>query len=163
MLGGFIELHLKKQDNLLFIFIHLFIALIGFYISSYYFLISYSIGYVISSFGAFRFFECLNLGSYNFINLISLSTFSVYLIHDSRSFRDIFWKSLNWNYIYQSKYFLLYAFIIIFSIFFVCIVVDIFQKKFVEPFALTFINKVSIYLGDKFFKKEEEIKYVNVV
>ena len=162
-LGGFIKLHLKKQDNLLFIFIHFFIALLGFYIASYYFLISYSIGYVISCFGTFRFFEGLNLGSYNFINLISQSTFSVYLIHDSRSFRDIIWKSINWNYIYQSKYFLLYAFIIIFSIFFVCIIIDIFQKKFLEPFVLTFINKVSIYLGDKFFKKEEEIKYVNVV
>ena len=56
-LGGFIKLHLKKQDNLLYIIIHLFIALLGFYIASYYFLISYSIGYVISSFGAFRFFE----------------------------------------------------------------------------------------------------------
>ena len=56
-----------------------------------------------------------------------------------------------------------YMLSLLFFLFFSSVLLLIFFKKIRGTFFLTFINKVSVYLGDKFFKKEEEIKYVNVV
>ena len=155
-LGGFFRLHMKKS-NLVFIFINLFIAALGFYLSMEVSAIKFIIGYVLSSFGIFRFFEGLNIGSIIFINLISQSTFAVYLIHESFTSKNFIWKTfMNCNSIYKSNLFMLYVLIIIFSIFFICIVIDKFQKKFIEPYALNIGIKISSYLKSKFFNKENE-------
>ncbi len=98
----------------------------------------------------FIFFARLNLGEKKAINTISITTFGIYLIHDSKFIRFFLWnKIVNANNIFNSTIFPLLAPLIAFCIFCVCSIVDLIRVKLIEPFA---IKKIDILI-EKFKNK----------
>ena len=68
----------------------------------------------------------------NSINYISKSVLSIYIIHDNFIVREYVWKWLNLNYFIDKYYFWIYEFIIVSTIFIICLIVDKLVNKMFE-------------------------------
>ncbi|MBQ3235357.1 MAG: acyltransferase [Clostridia bacterium] len=95
----------------------------------------------ICSVSLFLIFKNINIGYIKIINFISSSTLAVYLIHDNKLVREQIWNV--WlkmpNYAYSNR-FILYAIIVVFAVFIICILID-------------FIRRLIINLSIKIFKR----------
>ena len=79
------------------------------------------------------FFSNLDIKYNKYINIVSSTTFGIYLIHDNGSVRNFLWN----NYfrlfeITKSKDLILNSIGIIFSIFFICMIIDLIRKFIIE-------------------------------
>lgn len=73
-----------------------------------------------------------NIGNIKIINLISATTFGIYLIHDNNYIRQFLWqKLLNCPYYFQTQYFWIFAIISILVVFVTCSIVDLCRHYFV--------------------------------
>lgn len=94
------------------------------------------------------------------INIISSSMFGVYLIHDNYLVRPFLWLDLfNNQSFYHSPYLLLHAIVTIFSVFFVCILLDQIRYNIIEK-PLFALAETTI---DSIIYKLEYLKRVNYV
>ena len=86
-------------------------------------------------------FEKLNIKSKT-INIISSATFGVYLIHDNLNISPYLWNEVFQNNSYGfSEYLLLYSFLVILSVFVVCVTVDLARKYLLERPLFKFVDK----------------------
>ena len=101
--------------------------------------------------GLFLFFEKMNIGARRVINIISSTTFGVYLLHDSNFIRTFLWcKIVRVQALYQSQFFPLYGIMICSLIFVFCSLFDLLRLKFVEPCAIRLVDKLTEKFKDKF-------------
>lgn len=99
----------------------------------------------ISSIMLFIGFSKTNVGSKKIINLISSTTFGIYLLHDNNLTRFLLWKDFfkNANYL-NSNFIFIHSIIAISSVFVICSLIDfIRQYVFEKPF-FKFIEKTAI-------------------
>lgn len=68
----------------------------------------------------------------NSINYISKSVLSIYILHDNFIVREYLWNLLNLNYFIDKWYFWIYEFIIVSTIFIICLIVDKLMNKMFE-------------------------------
>ncbi len=91
----------------------------------------------------FLFFERINMRKNEIVNLISATTFGIYLFHDSNFMRSLLWTEIiKVQDLYQSRFFTLYGLIVCLVIFVLCSIFDFFRLKFIEPCALKIIDKI---------------------
>lgn len=102
-------------------------------------------GVFLSAVSLFLIFKSLEIGTVKSINVLSLCTFGVYLIHEHPFARPLIWYKVIdvLHRQYFSKYFLSYAFITVFAVFLLCAFLDLlFRKTFEERIC----SKLSSYL-----------------
>lgn len=68
----------------------------------------------------------------NIINYISKSVLSVYIIHDNFIVREYLWRWINLNHFIDKWYFWIYEFIIVSTIFIICLILDKLMNKMFE-------------------------------
>lgn len=85
----------------------------------------------------FLLFYLIDLGTIKWVNIISGSTFAVYLIHENPVFRDKLWEIVNREQYYESNLFIPHLLITSIVIFTVSIVFDLAIKKFYAVFLST--------------------------
>ncbi len=92
---------------------------------------------------SFMFFKKLKIKYNKVINIIGGSTFGVLCIHaNSNTMRQWLWKTIldvKGHYEIQSYKLIIYSFASVFTVFVVCVVIDIIRKKFLENF---FMDKI---------------------
>lgn len=145
--GGYIKLHVKKIKNnywylcaSIFFYFLIFIRTINSpsvleenqYITTRY--ISMDDFFVLlASIFLILFFSNLDVSYNKYINIVSSTTFGIYLIHDNGSVKSFLWN----NYfrlfeITKSKDLILNSIGIIFLIFFICMIIDLIRKFIIE-------------------------------
>lgn len=81
------------------------------------------------------FFKNINIPYNKFINIISSTTFGIYLLHDNQYLRKFLWGDLLNNSLYDSNYLILHASISIIIVFISFSIVDLIrQHLFEKPF-----------------------------
>ena len=79
-----------------------------------------------------------------FINLISSTTFGIYLIHDDNYIRTFIWQILFKNFQYQTSIWLIpYSIGICLLVFIICSIIDLIRIKCLEKYYMKFVNKYS--------------------
>lgn len=105
-------------------------------------------------------FESFNIKNNKVINLISSTTFGIYLFHDSYIAQRLIWKDILKVYENQlgSDYFILLALISIICVFLFGFFVELFRIKIVENLMLNkVINGLKIYTNNKFIEKTDGV------
>ena len=146
-IGGYIKLYVKKIKNnywylcgSIFFYFLIFIRTINspsvFEENQY--IITRYIGMddffvLLASIFLILFFSNLDVSYNKYINIVSSTTFGIYLIHDNGSVRSFLWN----NYfrlfeITKSKDLILNSIGIIFLIFFICMIIDLIRKFIIE-------------------------------
>ncbi|MQM73061.1 MAG: acyltransferase [Eubacteriaceae bacterium] len=166
-IGGFIRLFGKKIESKRRIFLIVFfiifwvidaycIYLNALNISTFsrikYLLISQvqiSICWPVCAVSSFKLFESINIGSQELINKIASTTFGIYLIHEFGPFRSLIWdKIFKVDLLYASRWFPLYAFLVVIVVFIVGSAIDMVRQVLFEPkmlqTATTLINQFKI-------------------
>lgn len=106
---------------------------------------------VLLSIFTFLFFENMNIKNNNIINIISKTTFGIYLIHMNPYFWKIFWQYLYKNYVffYQNN-FILISICEIITVFIICCTIELIRIKLLDEKLYITIEKK---LLNKFRKK----------
>ena len=95
----------------------------------------------------------IDIGYKKFINIISLATFGVYLIHDNVYLRSFIWENIFKNaYFFESPFFILYSIGVICFVFIVCTLIELVRIYVLEKHYIGLINKISVFIDSK---KEE--------
>lgn len=98
----------------------------------------------------------IDIGYKSVINIVSSSTFGIYLIHDNALIRKLLWKNLFNNVAYaDSKYLIPYTIFEIIAVFVCCAAIELFRIYAVEKNYLKGLDSVSKKLDfalDKVFK-----------
>ena len=147
LIGGYIKLHVRKIKNK---YLYILVCVISYFIifirtitnnnvleSDKYIITNY-IGMndffiLLVSIFLILFFSNLDIKYNKYINIVSSTTLGIYLIHDNPSVRAFLWT----NYfklfeITKSKYLILSSVKVIFTVFFVCMIIDFIRKYIVE-------------------------------
>ena len=99
------------------------------------------------------FFSNLNIKYNKYINIISSTTLGIYLIHDNPSVRTFLWTSYFKLFeITGGKNLILSSIKIIFTIFFICMIIDLIRKFIIEVLLKRKINQIYeilVFLNDK--------------
>lgn len=146
-IGGYIKLYVKKIKNnywylcgSIFFYFLIFIRTINSpsVLEENQYIITRYIGMddffvLLTSIFLILFFSNLDIKYNKYINIVSSTTFGIYLIHDNGSVRNFLWN----NYfrlfeITKSKDLILNSIGIIFSIFFICMIIDLIRKFIIE-------------------------------
>ena len=99
----------------------------------------------------FCFFAKMKMRDSKIINIVSATTFGVYLLHDSIIIRTFLWcKIVKVQVLYLSYLFPLYGIIITMLIFAFCSLFDLMRIVFIESFVLKIVDKISVKLKTKF-------------
>ncbi len=94
------------------------------------------------SISLFMFFVNTNIKTNKIINLVSSTTFGIYLIHDDGLVRSFIWHRLFKNFKYQSSLWLIpYSISVSLLVFVVCCIIDLIRIKFLEKYYMKFVNK----------------------
>lgn len=104
----------------------------------------------------FLLFQSIDIGSNKYINIISRTTFGIYLLHDSAFVRQIIWHSVfqvDKNQ-YGSPYCFLYAILTISIIFAICSICDLVRIKFAEPQMMKGYDKFKLSVKEHFYANE---------
>lgn len=96
---------------------------------------------VLTSISFFNYFRKLNIAPNRLINMVSASTFGVFLIHtNSDAMRTFLWGDIcgctTW---YSSVYLPIYSIIVIVSVYIGCTIIDMIRIRFIEK---PFMNKI---------------------
>ena len=123
----------------------------------------------LSSLSLFMIFANMKMKNYKLINIISASTFGVYLIHDNNLVRSYLWESVFKNVSYQNSNLLwIYSIGVCLIVFSLCIIIDLVRKYTIEKLYSKMIDKcadsvtkvlksvVNLGFGWLFGKKESE-------
>lgn len=95
-------------------------------------------------------FSKISIGQNKVINLISITTFDIYLIHDNRYVRSFLWKDLFRNAMYScSNIFIIYSVFVILIVFVCCFAIGFLRIHFIEKKYLPLLNKISYTLSIK--------------
>lgn len=146
LIGGYLRLHpikkMQKFSILVPCFIILYLALnIAQYYISYHFFETDRLLMILCAVLFFMIFEKFNIKSKT-INIISSATFGIYLIHDNLNISPYLWNEVFQNNSYGfSEYLLLYSFLVILSVFVVCVTVDLARKYLLERPLFKFVDK----------------------
>ena len=90
----------------------------------------------------FMIFVHTNIKTNKFINIVSSTTFGIYLIHDDRYIRPFLWERLFKNFTYQTSPWLIpYSICVCFGVFVICSVIDLIRLYTFEKSYLKFIDK----------------------
>lgn len=146
LIGGYLRLHpikkMQKFSILVPCFIMLYLALnIAQYYLNYHFFETDRLPMILCAVLLFMIFEKLNIKSKT-INIISSATFGVYLIHDNLNISPYLWNEVFQNNSYgYSEYLLLYAFLVIVSVFVICAIIDLARKYLLERPLFKIVDK----------------------
>jgi len=96
-------------------------------------------------------FKNININNNKFINMVSSTTFGIYLLHDNPYMRSIIWKNIFKGTSYITSSFLpLYSIIASCAVFVICSLIDIVRIKLIEKPFIEVISKneekISIFL-----------------
>lgn len=110
---------------------------------------------------AFLYFKNLNIKYSKTINLISASTFGVFLIHaNSDLMRKFLWIDLFKNISFiNSKYLVLHAILVVLGIYIVCTIIDILRIKLIERPFFNFYEKNESRLKKCYDKLNKKISF----
>ena len=109
-----------------------------------------SIPVVIISVLLFSGFTKLRVGHNKITNIISSSTFGVYLIHDHPFVRSFIWLTLFKNdLLVNNQKFVIYSIIEIIIVFGICVLLELMRKTLIEKPCLGLIDSLSITLEEK--------------
>lgn len=99
-----------------------------------------------------------------FINLISSTTFGIYLIHDGEyAIRPFLWQTLFKNANYSDRLLLIpYSIIVIIIVFVTCSIIELLRIYLLEKKYLKIVDKVSNYFN-KIFKKFLNLNFLNKI
>ena len=98
---------------------------------------------LIISISMFLFFKNLKIKNKKWINIISSTTFGIYLIHDNPYVRQFLWVTVFKNStFYQSNYLFIHAIISIFVVFIISSLIELVRKYIVEKNTLPIIYKL---------------------
>ena len=125
-------------------------------LSKFYSIIFVSICVPICAYNIFRFFEKSEIESNQLINMISSTTFGIYLIHDNYIVRPLIWHSILkvQTFQYQLDIFPLTAIISTFIVFLSCSIIDLFRQRTIEPVCLKICDRVVNLFLKKYAKSE---------
>ena len=170
LIGGYIKLYVNKIKNkYLYLFAGMIFYLIIFirtitnhsvleadkYVITHYIEMNDFFILLVSIF-LLLFFSNLNIKYNKYINIISSTTLGIYLIHDNPSMRTFLWT--NYFKLFEitgSKYLILSSIKIIFTIFFICMIIDLIRKFIVEVLLKKGINQfyeILLFLNNKIDK-----------
>ncbi len=92
---------------------------------------------LLCSISLFYFFANLEIGSIKWINLISRTTFGIYLIHDNELIRTILWQKIAKSSLYyESNFLILHALVTIAMVFILCMMIESVRIKVMDmPFS----------------------------
>ena len=100
----------------------------------------------IASFTLFLAFKNMNIKYNKYINIISATTFGIYLIHDNPNMRIFLWKHLfKCSELVKNNYFIIYSIFIIIAVFVVCSLIDKLRIVFIENYFLLVIDNLKQY------------------
>lgn len=100
----------------------------------------------ITSFTLFLAFKNMKIKYNKYINLVSATTFGIYLIHDNPYMRIFLWKKLfKCSKLLNNNYFIIYSIIIIISVFVVCSIIDKLRIMFIEKYFVKLLDNSNIY------------------
>lgn len=109
--------------------------------SSLYFYGQQSVLTFLSALSLFMVFETWNLGYVKWINVISSTTFGVYLIHDNNIIRSLLWRDVFKNAQYQDSVFLIfYSIIVVAIVYIVCTLIDFLRQLIIEKPFMILVN-----------------------
>ena len=108
---------------------------------------------IIFSIFFFNYFKSLNINYNKYINYISASVLSVYLIHDNIFIRGYLWSRVVKFLDLNSVFYIVIAVIICISVYLLCVLVDKIFKQIVEKP----VNKISDFLQNILTKLYEKI------
>ena len=108
----------------------------------------------------FLIFESIHIKTNKFDKVIfniAQLVFGVYLIHDNRIIRNFLWGIVKPVEIWNSKYFLIKSFIVILSVFFMCICIEYIRKKIFEVLKFyVLVDKIEKKICNKNRKEDYE-------
>ena len=170
LIGGYIKLYINKIKNkYLYLFVGIFFYCIIFirtiinhsvlesdkYIITHYIEMN-DFFILLVSILLLLFFSNLNIKYNKYINIISSTTLGIYLIHDNPSVRTFLWTSYFKLFeITGGKNLILSSIKIIFTIFFICMIIDLIRKFIIEVLLKRKINQIYeilVFLNDKIDK-----------
>lgn len=157
LIGGYIKLYVKKIKNN---YLYLCASVISYFVvfirtinasnilEADKYIITRYIGMddffvLLTSIFLILFFSNLDIKYNKYINIVSSTTLGIYLIHDNGNVRTFLWN----NYfrlfeITRSKYLILSSIKVVFTIFFVCMIIDLIRKFIIEVLLKRKINQV---------------------
>lgn len=179
-LAGYVKLHTKENNisdiiylivafvliiltflsAVVFDFIALKIERIGSYTTYFYEMEKLPI--VLISLFMFLGFRKINMNNNRLINIVSATTFGIYLIHTNKFLRPFIWKNLIQLPSLIDNFFLIpYTIFVIIAVFIGCSLIELFRIQFFEKHYLKTLNQISInidsrlqkILNHKFFDK----------
>ena len=170
LIGGYIKLYINKIKNK---YLYLFVGIFFYFIIFIRTIINHSVlesdKYIITHYIEMNdffillvsillllFFSNLNIKYNKYINIISSTTLGIYLIHDNPSVRTFLWTSYFKLFeITGGKNLILSSIKIIFTIFFICMIIDLIRKFIIEVLLKRKINQIYeilVFLNDKIDK-----------
>ena len=138
------------------------------FVNATYFYGMNTISVLLISLMLFMTFEKLKINNHKWINIISSSTFGIYLIHDNDIIRKLLWIDLFKNASYQNSILLIpYSIGVVILVFIVCSIIDLIRQKTIEKFYmflvnkyinnfLNFINKLNLSIKNIVFGQDDE-------
>lgn len=110
----------------------------------------YSVLTIALAYGLLLIFTNLkNISNYT-INLVSSTTFGIYLIHDNRYLREVIWNDIfRVNEFSDKPYLVLYLLACVIIIFIVCATIDYIRQKLFEKPVMHFLEPVLNCINDK--------------
>lgn len=97
----------------------------------------------------FLYFRNIKLENSNFINMISATTFGIYLIHDNTILRNFIWVNIFKSYLYvKSDIFIIYSLLACIIVFLASLLVELLRINLLEKNYMKLIKKIT-----KFFMK----------
>ena len=105
----------------------------------------------------FLIFAGINLKSNRKINTVAKTTFGIYLIHDSAGLRTFIWDDFFRvaEMQYNSNIFIFYAFLTIIIIYILCLIIDLFRIKYIEPVVLMHTKSLIIKLKEACLNEQD--------
>ncbi len=117
----------------------------------FYYYDMYSIDVLLIALIMFLGFKNINIKNNKFINLVSSTTFGIYLIHDSRMLRKFvrIWQNVfKVDTIFNTSYFIIYSIFVISFIFIVCSVIELLRIYLLEKRYTKLVDKISIKIDN---------------
>ncbi|MBF0778898.1 hypothetical protein [Streptococcus cuniculi] len=100
-------------------------------------------------------FRKLDIGHHRFINLVSSTTFGIYIIHEHPLLRDFWWVTVFKNATFSnSPYLIPYSILAVILVFTMCLLVEVARQKFIEKPYFSFVERQiqKLLLGRKVIK-----------
>ena len=118
---------------------------------------------ILTAIFTFLYFRSLNIKYNKFINLVSASTFGVFLIHaNSDLMRKFLWIDLFKNATFvSSKYLVIHAISVVLIIYIVCTLIDMLRIKFLEKPFFKYYDKKESKIIEFYNKVCEKVSFFN--